>query len=115
MENTLQVSTEKLPFQDNSFDFSLAILAAHEIRNKEERVLFFKELNRVTKPSGQIFITEHLRDLNNFLAYNIGFFHFHSHSEWSEIFEKANVKVEKEIKITPFISTFILSKNGNTD
>ena len=114
MENTIQVSTEKLPFQDNSFDISFAILAAHEIRNSEERVMFFKELNRVTKPSGQILITEHLRDLNNFLAYNIGFFHFHSHSKWSKTFEKANLKVENEVKITPFISTFVLSKNGNT-
>ncbi len=45
-----------------------------EMRKKE--LSFFNELNRVLKPNGQIVVTEHLRDLNNFLAYNIGFFHF---------------------------------------
>jgi len=111
---TIQVSTNKLPFNNNTFDYSLAILSAHEIRNKPERVQFFKELNRVTNSNGQIFVTEHLRDVNNFLAYTFGFFHFHSKSTWIETFKSANLTLEKEIKTTPFITTFILIKNGNT-
>ena len=112
--NTVQVSTDKLSFQDNSFDYALAILSAHEIRDEKERVLFFKELNRVTKPTGQIFVTEHLRDFNNFVAYTIGFFHFHSKTKWMNTFRQSNLTVKKEIKITPFITTFILNKNGDT-
>jgi|SRR5690606_4861702 len=109
---TITVSTDKLPFSENTFDQSFAILSAHEIRNENERVLFFKELNRVTK--GQIFVTEHLRDFNNFMAYTIGVFHFHSRQAWLKTFRQANLTVTKEIKTTPFITTFVLDKNGNT-
>lgn len=114
LAGTIQVSTTKLPFKDNEFEYSFAILSAHEIRDKSERVQFFKEVKRVTKPNGQIFVTEHLRDLNNFLAYTIGFFHFHSKSTWKETFKLANLSIEREIKTTPFITTFILKTNGDT-
>ena len=90
------------------------ILAAHEIREEQERIQFFKELRRIVKSKGSIYITEHLRDIPNFLAYNIGFFHFYTRSTWLKTFQKAALNVEKEIKITPFISTFILSKNGSS-
>ena len=111
---TVQVSTNQLPFPEDSFDYSLTILSAHEIRASKERIGFFKELNRVTKPYGKIFVTEHLRDWKNFVAYTIGIFHFHSKARWLETFGQANLKVMEEIKTTPFITTFILEKNGNT-
>jgi len=110
--NTRQTSTTYLPLLDNSADNVFAFLSAHEIRNDEERVSFFKELNRVLTATGQVIVTEHLRDTANFLAYNIGFFHFHSKSTWLKTFQLAGFKVADEIKITPFITTFILDKNG---
>ncbi len=113
-ENTVQISTQRLPFSDNYFDSTLAILSAHEVRNEKERMDFFTELARVTKPTGQIFVTEHLRDFANFLAYTIGFFHFHSKSSWLQTFAQANLSVKQEVKTTPFISTFILENNGST-
>lgn len=113
-QNAITISTSKIPFQDKNFDYVLAVLAAHEIRNTDERILFFKELARVANEDGRIIVTEHLRDLNNFLAYNIGSFHFLSKGTWLDTFERAGISIEKEIKITPFISTFILKKNGNT-
>lgn len=109
---TISVITDKLPFSENSFENSFAILSAHEIRNENERVQFFKELNRVTK--GQIYVTEHLRDFNNFMAYTIGVFHFYSKQTWLWTFKKAELNVTREIKTTPFITTFVLEKNGNT-
>lgn len=112
IQNTISVNTESLPFEDNTFGRALAILSAHEIRDEKERILFFKELNRVTK--GKIFVTEHLRDVNNFLAYTIGFLHFYSRSTWKKTFEEAGLEVRGEIKTSPFITTFILEKNGNT-
>ena len=108
---TIQVSTSLLPFPNNTFAMAFAILSAHEIRNNKERVQFFLELSRVT--SGQIFVTEHLRNMNNFLAYTIGFFHFHSRKTWINAFNYANLKVVKEIKSTPFVTTFVLLKHGN--
>lgn len=112
--HTVQVSTDRLPFKDHTFDYALAILSAHEIRDERERVLFFSELSRVTKPTGLIFVTEHLRDFNNFIAYSLGFFHFHSKTSWLTTFEKSKLKVKNEPKTTPFITTFILEQNGDT-
>jgi len=112
IRNTISVNTENLPFERNTFEYVLAVLSAHEIRDEKERIVFFKELNRVTK--GKIFVTEHLRDVNNFLAYSIGFLHFHSHSSWKKTFEQAGLIVEEEMKTTPFITTFILKNNGDT-
>lgn len=112
--STVKVTTDKLPFKDETFDFILAIFSAHEIRNQEERTRFFLELNRITKSDGCIFVTEHLRDRNNFLAYTVGFFHFYSKKTWKETFELSELKIETEIKTTPFVTTFKLLKYGNT-
>jgi len=112
--DTISVITTNLPLEDNSADKIFVIFSAHEIRNKEERSLFFKELRRVLKPEGQIYLMEHLRDTVNFMAYNIGFLHFYSKNTWIETFDDAKLIIKHEIKITPFISTFILTKNGNT-
>lgn len=113
-DGTISVKTNQLPFLENSFDQTVAILSAHEIRDEEERVHFFGELSRVTKPSGKIYITEHFRDWKNFLAYTIGFLHFHSKPTWLKTFKMANLTLTKEIRTTPFVTTFILKKDGNT-
>ncbi len=111
---TISVDTQSLPFKDHQFDQVLAILAAHEIREETERIQFLKALNRVSKPAGNIYIMEHLRDPNNFLAYTIGFLHFHSKKTWLRNFTEADLQIEKEIKITPFITVFILKPHGDT-
>jgi ubiquinone/menaquinone biosynthesis C-methylase UbiE len=111
---TISVKTDRLEFIDNNFDISLAILSAHEIRNAKERIQFFAELNRITKAKGQIIVIEHLRDINNFLAYTIGVFHFYSRKSWLKVFNEANLSVRSEFKITPFLTTFILKENETT-
>lgn len=112
--NTQTVKTDHFPLADHSVDKVFAILSVHEIRGATERGLFFKELHRILKPSGEIIVTEHLRDPANFLAYNIGFLHFHSKASWFRTFSTSGLSLRKELKITPFISTFILEKNGTT-
>jgi hypothetical protein len=67
---------------------------------------------RILKPDGQIIIVEHLRDRANFLAYNIGFFHFHSRSIWLRAFSSAGLSLRQELKITPFVTAFIVGKDG---
>ncbi|MFD2246592.1 class I SAM-dependent methyltransferase [Pontibacter ruber] len=111
--NTKQVKGNELPLPSNSADKILVILSAHEIRDDAERISFFKELARVLKPAGQVYVTEHLRDIPNFLAYNIGFLHFYSRSTWLNTFRASGLQVSKETKLTPFISTFILDKHGS--
>jgi ubiquinone/menaquinone biosynthesis C-methylase UbiE len=112
--NTKEIETSKIDLESNSIDKVFVILSAHEIRNKTERIIFFSELNRILKPKGQIIVIEHLRDISNFIAYNIGSFHFHSKSSWLNTFNKSKLRVISEIKNTPFISTFTLEKNGIT-
>lgn len=111
---TQQVETKNLQLLDDSVDKIFVILSAHEIRDESERVTFFNALKRAIKPTGQIYIIEHLRDVPNFLAYNIGFFHFYAKSTWLKTFRDAGLNLKQEIKLTPFISNFILDKNGNT-
>ncbi len=110
--NTKSVTTNKLPTLDNSADKIFVIFAAHEIRNEQERIEFFKELKRVLKPTGEIYITEHLRDVPNFLAYNISFLHFYSKQTWLQTFRLAELTLKSKQKTTPFISTFTLTKYG---
>lgn len=109
---TKQVTADNLQLPDNSADKIFVILAAHEIRNASERTAFFSGLKRAIKPTGKIYVTEHLRDIPNLIAYNIGVFHFFSKNTWLSAFEKAGLSVKKETKLSPFISTFILDKNG---
>lgn len=109
---TLVVNLAHLPFADGSVDAFFGILAVHEIRDEAERVLFFKEVYRVLKPDGIVVVTEHLRDMANFMAYNMGAFHFHALGTWQAAFAAAGLRLQHETKITPFISTFILTKNG---
>jgi ubiquinone/menaquinone biosynthesis C-methylase UbiE len=110
--NTISITTTEIPLENKSADAVLLILSAHEIRNEKERTIFLKELNRILKQNGSIYVMEHLRDIPNFLVYNIGFFHFHSRSTWLRSFSQADLTVQKEIKTTPFITTFALHKNG---
>ncbi|WP_230688264.1 class I SAM-dependent methyltransferase [Hymenobacter jeongseonensis] len=111
---TQQVDTRgALPAPDDSMDLVFAFLSAHEIRDAAERAAFFRELKRVTKPAGSIIVTEHLRDPANFLAYSVGFMHFHSRRAWHATCRDAGLQVQQEIKITPLVTAFILCKNGS--
>ena len=105
---TLPARTCALPLPDHAADATLAFLAAHEIRDAAERAAFFREIRRVTRAGGPVVVVEHLRDAANFLAYTVGFFHFHSRRTWLATFQAAGLHVTQEIKLTPFISAFIL-------
>lgn len=108
--NTIQSSTTKLPIESESIDRIFIIFSAHEIRSDVERIIFFQELYRVLKMDGEVYVTEHLRDLPNFIAYNIGFFHFLSRDCWYNTFSASNLNLQKEQKLNPFISNYTLKK-----
>lgn len=112
MEGTISVKTENLPWPKSVFDKIFIVFAAHEIRRQAERVRFFIELERVLKDDGEIIVVEHLRDLPNFFAYTIGFFHFFSKASWLRTIAAAGFTPELQLKSTPFVHVFILKKNG---
>lgn len=109
---TKQVETNKLPFEHSVFDKIFLLFAAHEIRNETERFQFFEELRRILKDDGEIVLMEHLRDVPNFIAYSIGFFHFFSKQSWKRTIEASGFSEERNFKSTPFVHIFILKKNG---
>lgn len=109
---TTRTKSTSLPFPSENFDVICVMFAAHEIRDAEERIRFLQELRRVCKTNGSLFITEHLRDSINFCAYTIGFLHFYSRRTWLRNFSAAKLKLRREIKSTPFVSTFILNRHG---
>jgi len=114
-EGTLKISTSSLPAEESSIDAIFNIFALHEIRVRTERINFLKLQVEALRNEGRCIVVEHLRDVPNFLAYNIGFLHFFPEREWSVNFFQAGLKIERKFKITPFISVFILKKlDGNT-
>ena len=106
----VQVATRRLPIDDESVDMISLVMSAHEIRKPAEQREFFEELHRTLRSDGTVFVIEHLRDLPNFLAYSLGFFHFHSRSTWLSVFSDAGFDVVEERKHTAFVSIFILRK-----
>lgn len=107
---TLELESFKIPFDSNSIDVIVLFFAAHEIRDEEDRLNFFKELNRVLKSGGFMFITEHQRDLPNFLAYSFGFLHFYSNKLWMNLFRKTGFKISNQIRENPWVQTYKLQK-----
>ncbi len=107
-----RVCPSDLPLDNSCADSIFLIFAAHEIREHSDRVQFFQEISRVAKDSARIVVTEHIRDLPNTLAYSVGVFHLFSRSAWQRTFHEAGLKLIREIKITPFVTGFVLAKYG---
>jgi SAM-dependent methyltransferase len=112
--STIKIPLKALPLNEGACDVILLLFAAHEIRSDTARADFFKELGNGLKPNGKIIVVEHLRNVVNFSAYTLGCFHFFSLNKWMQTFEKAQLKLTAKEKITPFITIFILQKDGNT-
>lgn len=112
--NTVKITTINIPLAKKSVDTILLTLAAHEIRDRNERTVFLNTLSKTLTPEGKIVVTEHLRDVNNFFAFTIGFLHFFSRKAWLKNFKQAELKVLSEFKITPFLSVFILQPHGTS-
>jgi tRNA (uracil-5-)-methyltransferase TRM9 len=54
--NVVQGNCLSLPFEDNHFDHCFSIAVIHHLDSRERRLQAIKEMNRVTKPGGKIFI-----------------------------------------------------------
>ncbi len=107
---TETITSDHIPAEDKSTEKIIAFFSLHEIRNHQERVNTFKELHRTLTENGELHLTEHLRDLQNLLAYNLGALHFHTRNAWQKTFDESNFAIKSEIKTTPFITTFVLIK-----
>jgi len=53
----LRINALNLPFESNFFDKIFSISVFHHIPSTEKRILFLKEMKRVLKPEGELFLT----------------------------------------------------------
>ena len=105
-----RVDYRDLPVQTSSVDVAFLLLSAHELRSDPARAALFAELRRVLIPGGRVVVVEHLRDWANFLAFGLGFLHFHSWRTWMRAFESGRFAVGSEFSITPFVHVFVLRR-----
>ncbi len=106
-----EIDLHNIPLPDGSVDRAFVIFAAHEIRDESDRIVFFRELKRVLRDRGRVFVVEHIRDTPNFIAYNIGFLHFLSRRDWIQTFKSSGMHLRNAVKHTPFVSIFTLEKD----
>ena len=104
----IKIDPTNLPFDDNSQDVIFAITALHEILSHNKRVQFFKEAKRVLKNEGIIIVSEQIRNPINFLAFNIGAFHFLTKKMWKLAIKESELKIIETQKITPFAEMIII-------
>jgi hypothetical protein len=107
---TETITSDHIPVEDNSTEKIIAFFSLHEIRSHEERVTTFNDLRRTLTENGELHLTEHLRDLPNLLAYNLGALHFHTRKVWEKTFDQSHFVIKSATKTTPFVTTFILIK-----
>ena len=101
-------SPTELPLEDGAWDTVFLIFVIHELRSREMRVRFFREIRRSLSSNGQVVLVEHLRDWKNWVAYGPGALHFFSEREWKRSFESAGFQVISQVQVTPFIRCFLL-------
>ncbi|WP_180947651.1 methyltransferase domain-containing protein [Tenacibaculum dicentrarchi] len=108
--NTKEIKIDPitLPFSDNSQEIIFAITALHEILEHDKRVLFFKEAKRILKNDGILIISEQMRDITNFVFFNIGAFHFLSKRKWKSAIKESGLKIHETNRINIFAETIVI-------
>lgn len=106
------VSPSGLPIDSGWADVACVVLAAHEVRDVAAREAFYRELARITSADGRVVVVEHLRDLAAALAFGPGLFHFYPRSEWIRLGKLANLELEREHSITPWVRVFVYRRQA---
>lgn len=104
----IKINPCELPCENNSLDYIFAITSLHEIMSHNDRVQFFNEAKRVLKNNGTLIVCEQMRDLTNFLFFNIGAFHFISIKKWRLAIKESGLKITNEQSLTPFGKTLYI-------
>jgi SAM-dependent methyltransferase len=111
-EPALPADLRALPCSNACFDTVFLFFSAHEIRDADWRLQFFREVSRVLCSGGRVLLVEHPRDAANFLGFGPGFFHFWPRREWRRLAEESGLRIGDELAITPFVRAWILEKQS---
>jgi hypothetical protein len=105
---TRTASSMNLELPTNYYQVVFLILAVHEIRNEAERITFFSQLKSSLVADGKVIVVEHARDMANFFAYTIGFFHFLPVRQLINDFTAAGLRITHQARLTPWIRVYSL-------
>jgi len=105
-DNAAASTVSAIAVEDGWADLVVVTLAAHEVRDPAAREQLFRELRRITAPTGRIVLVEHLRNPAAFLAFGPGLLHFLPRSEWLRLSHRTGLQIESERDITPFVHVF---------
>lgn len=108
--NQISVDPTQLEDESNSIDYIFAITSAHEILTQDKRVKFFREANRILKDDGTLILCEQMRNLINFVFFNIGAFHFVTLKDWEEAINESGMKITKKEKLTNWGTVMYIEK-----
>ncbi len=98
------------PVRQNCFNICYFILAAHELRDRAERLGLFNEAARSLAQGGKLVLVEHARDFLNFLAFGPGFTHFWPTAEWDSLAGEAGLTCTHKGRKAGFIITRVYAK-----
>ena len=105
--HSIPVKSYRLPTGTDSQIFICCLLAAHELREQQDKVKFFREVRRSLHAEGHFLLLEHMRDASNFLVFGPGFVHFFGRRTWLEALDEAGLSVREEFSVTPFLRGFV--------
>ena len=113
--DTVGVGLGPLPVAPGSVDLIVLPMAAHEVRDDNVRARWFQTLSRALAPGGRMVVVEHLRDIENAVAFHVGVAHFLSRSTWLKTCAAAGLDVVAETRPAPLLRLFALKPRGSGD
>ncbi len=100
----------RFPHASQSFDRVFFLQAAHELRQRAERLALFREAHRVLRVGGTLTVCEQGRNLQNALLLGPGLFHQYPVREWLECGRQAGFTLEHESLRTPFVHLLVFRR-----
>jgi hypothetical protein len=105
---SIPIDVRRIPLSDRTQSAAFVVFAAHELRDSDERILFFREIRRVLRFEGDLLVVEHVRDGWNLLAFGPGALHFLPRGAWLRAFRDAGLELVGAFRVTPFVTVFRL-------
>jgi SAM-dependent methyltransferase len=109
--DTVPVGLGPLPVA--GLDVIVLPMAAHEVRDDDARARWLRTLSSSLAPGGRMVLIEHLRDVENTVAFHVGVLHFLSRRTWHRTFAAAGLDVVDERAVAPFLHGFVLKRSSD--
>lgn len=101
------------PLPATGIDLILLPMAAHEVRDEDARARWLQTLSSSLAPGGKMVLIEHLRDIENAVAFHVGVLHFLSARSWHRTFARAGLTVVDERVVAPLLRRFVVMRSAD--